>query len=158
MTPYNFLSHPYCHFTLLLPSSIFISLPAHQIKLSPILPISFLEHLYPVNPLAIVQLLIMLPALVRAIIAVKKPHDQKQLVEERVYLAYNFISLLITIEIQDRNSNRTGTCRYELMQRPWKRSAYRLDTHDLCTAWFLLTPMTTIPGMGPPTKVPSVST
>jgi hypothetical protein len=31
---------------------------------------------------------------------------------------------LITERSQDRNSNRTGTRRQELMQRPWRDAAY----------------------------------
>ena len=50
--------------------------------------------------------------------AVMKHHDQKQLREERIYLAYSSTSLFITEGSQDRNSHRSGTWRQELMQRP----------------------------------------
>ena len=43
---------------------------------------------------------------------------------ERVYLAYISIMLFIFEGSQDRNSNRVGTWRQELMQRPWKDAAY----------------------------------
>ena len=48
---------------------------------------------------------------------------QKQVGEERVDLAYTSILLFIIKGSQDRNSNRAGTWRQELMQRPWGRGA-----------------------------------
>jgi hypothetical protein len=42
-------------------------------------------------------------------IAAMKYHDQKQLGEERAYLAYRSISLFIIRESQDRYSNRAET-------------------------------------------------
>ena len=51
---------------------------------------------------------------------------KKQVGEERVYLAYTSALLFITEGSQDRNSNRAGTWRQELMQRPWKGAAYWL--------------------------------
>ena len=55
--------------------------------------------------------------------AVMEHHDQKQLGKERVYLAYPSTSLFVTEGGQDRNSNRTGTWRQELMQRSWRGAA-----------------------------------
>jgi hypothetical protein len=43
---------------------------------------------------------------------------KKQVGEERVYYAYNSTLLLITKGSQDRNSQRAGTWRQKLMQRP----------------------------------------
>jgi hypothetical protein len=51
---------------------------------------------------------------------------KKQVGEERVYLAYTSILLVIIKRSQDRNSNRAGTWRQELMQRLWKCAAYWL--------------------------------
>jgi hypothetical protein len=53
--------------------------------------------------------------LVRVSIAAMKHHDQKQVREERVYLAYIFIALFIIKGSQDRNSNRAGTWSQELI-------------------------------------------
>jgi hypothetical protein len=44
--------------------------------------------------------------------------------EERVYSAYTSTLLFIIEESQHRNSNRAGTWRQELMQRPWRGAAY----------------------------------
>jgi len=55
------------------------------------------------------------PILVMVTIAVMKYCDQKQAGEKRVYL----VALFITKGSQDKNSNRAGTWRQELMQRPW---------------------------------------
>ena len=55
--------------------------------------------------------------MVRVSIAAMKHHDQVG--EEQVYLAYTSISLFNTEGRQDRDSNRAGTWRQELMQRPW---------------------------------------
>jgi hypothetical protein len=43
-----------------------------------------------------------------------KHHDQSK---EKVYLAYTSIALFINKGSQDRNPNRAGTWRQELMQR-----------------------------------------
>ena len=56
-------------------------------------------------------------------------HDQKQVEEERVYLAYTYTSLFIIEGGQDRNSSRAGAWRQELMQRPWRSAAYCLVLH-----------------------------
>jgi hypothetical protein len=56
---------------------------------------------------------------------------QKALGKERVYLAY-IATPLFTIEgSQDRNSNRAGTWRQELMQRPWRGVSYWLALYGL---------------------------
>jgi hypothetical protein len=47
-------------------------------------------------------------------------HDQKHLGEERISLVYISTPLSITEGSQDRNSNRTGTWRQELVCRPWR--------------------------------------
>jgi hypothetical protein len=44
--------------------------------------------------------------------------DQKQIGKKRVYLAYSSTLLFIIEGRQDRNSNRAGTWRKKLMQRP----------------------------------------
>jgi hypothetical protein len=51
---------------------------------------------------------------------------KKQVGKERVYSAYISIKLFITEGSQDRNSNRAGTWRQELMQRPWRGAAHWL--------------------------------
>jgi hypothetical protein len=48
---------------------------------------------------------------------------RKQVGEERVCVAYTSTALFIIEGSQDRNSNRTGTWRQELMQRPWSGAA-----------------------------------
>ena len=63
-------------------------------------------------------------ASVRVTITVMKPHDQKQLREERVSSASTSPSLFITEGSQGRNPNTAGTWRQELMQRPWRGGAY----------------------------------
>ena len=78
-----------------------------------------------------------------------KHHNQKQVGEERVYLAYTSILLFSPEGSQDRKSYRAGT---------WGRSWYRgrggvLFTDLLimaCSACFLTEPRTTSPGMAPP--------
>ena len=57
-------------------------------------------------------------------------HDQKskkQVREKRVYLVYSSISLFYIEGSQDRNSNRAGSWRQELMQKSWKGAAYCLS-------------------------------
>jgi hypothetical protein len=51
-------------------------------------------------------------------VAVIKHHDQKQLGEGEIYLAYASTSLFITEGKQNRNTSRAGTWREELMQGP----------------------------------------
>jgi hypothetical protein len=53
---------------------------------------------------------------------------KKQVGEERVHSIYTSSLLFITEGSQDRNSNRTGSWRQELMQRPWRGAAYWLAT------------------------------
>jgi hypothetical protein len=60
-----------------------------------------------------------------------KHHDQKQVGEERVYLAYTATLLFITKGIQDRNSNRVRSWRQELMQKLWRGIVYRLASPGL---------------------------
>ena len=73
----------------------------------------------------------MYDVLVRAAIAMKKHHDQKQGRKERVYWAYTSTSPFIIEGSQDRNSLRAGTWRQELVQRPRRGAAYWLAPHDL---------------------------
>jgi hypothetical protein len=51
--------------------------------------------------------------------------------KERVFLAYTFIPLFILKGNQDRNSNRAGTWRKELMQRLWRGTDYSLASCSL---------------------------
>jgi hypothetical protein len=68
--------------------------------------------------------------------------------KERIYLAYMSILLFIIKENQGRNSNRAGTWRQELMQRPQRGAAYWLAPH--CLLSLLIEPKTTSPGMALP--------
>jgi len=45
---------------------------------------------------------------------------KKQVGEEKVYSAYTSISLFIIEGSQDRNSNRSGSWKQELMWKPWR--------------------------------------
>lgn len=56
-------------------------------------------------------------------IALKNTMTQNQVEEERVYLTYNSILLFIPEGSQDRNFNRAGTWRQELMQGPRRGDA-----------------------------------
>jgi hypothetical protein len=58
-------------------------------------------------------------ALARVAIAVMKHPGQSNYGEKRVYLAYTSIILYIIEGRQNRNSNREGSWRQALMQRPW---------------------------------------
>ena len=75
---------------------------------------------------------------------------KKQVGEERVYSAYTSISLLIIEGSQDRNSNRAGSWRQELMQRPWKDAAYWIVPYA-CSVCFLAVLRATSPRTAPPT-------
>jgi hypothetical protein len=57
---------------------------------------------------------------------------KKQVGEERMYSVYTSISLFISGGSQHWNSNRTGTWRQELRQKPWWSTAYCLAPHGLC--------------------------
>jgi hypothetical protein len=59
----------------------------------------------------------MVCVLVRANIAVMKHRDQRQVGEERVYLAYTLNPC------SSLKEGRAGTWRQELMQRPWRGAA-----------------------------------
>lgn len=69
---------------------------------------------------------------------------------ERVYLDYTSTSLFIIEGSQDRESNRAGAQRQELMQSPWKVLLAGLlpKTFSAC---FLIESRTTSQGMAPPT-------
>jgi hypothetical protein len=60
-----------------------------------------------------------------------KHNDEKQVVEERVYLAYTSISLFIIQGSQYRNSDKAGTWRQKLVQRLWSDAAYWRVLHGL---------------------------
>ena len=75
---------------------------------------------------------------------------KEQVVEESVYLAYISILLFIIEVSQDGNSNRAGTWRQELMQKPWRGAAYWLAPHGLFSLLSYRT-RTTSPGVAPPT-------
>jgi hypothetical protein len=49
--------------------------------------------------------------------------------KEMIYLAY--LSTLLFIIKANQDSNRAGTWRQELMQRPWRSAAYWLAPHGL---------------------------
>jgi len=81
---------------------------------------------------------------------------KKQVEEERVYLAYTSTSLLLIKRSQDRNSDKAGIWRQELMQRPRRSPVYWLAPYDLVS---LLSDTTQDPqprdatihtGLGPP--------
>jgi hypothetical protein len=56
---------------------------------------------------------------------------KKQAGEERVYLGYTFTLLFTNKGSQNRNSDRVGTWRQELMQRSWRDAAYWLASPGL---------------------------
>lgn len=66
--------------------------------------------------------------------------------EERVYSA----TIFITSGTQDRNSSRTGTWRQELVQKSWRGASYWLAPMT-CSAYLLIEPKTTSPGLALPT-------
>ena len=81
---------------------------------------------------------------------------ERQVGKARIYLAYNPTSLFIMEEIQERNSNRAGSWRQELMQRPWRVLLTNL-LPMACSACFIKEPRinqprdgTTYNGLGPP--------
>jgi hypothetical protein len=53
-----------------------------------------------------------------------KPHEEKQVGEERVYFTHSFMSQFIIKRNESRNSSRAGTWKQELMQRPRRGAAY----------------------------------
>jgi hypothetical protein len=60
------------------------------------------------------------------IVAVMKDLNQKQSGEERVWCAlfsHSSMYLFIFKSSEGRNSSRVGTCRQELMQKPWRGAA-----------------------------------
>ena len=93
------------------------------------------------------------PQRVGVSVAATKHHDQRGVWEERVNLAYASALLFITEGSQDRNSNRAGSQKQELMQRPWR--VLLTDLFPLAySAHFLLEPRTSSPGMAPCTMGP----
>lgn len=77
--------------------------------------------------------------------------------EERAYLPNASILLLIIEGSQDKNSNRAGTRRQELVQRPQRSTTYWLVLHGLLRVLFYRTQDhqprsgTTHNKLGPPT-------
>jgi type VI protein secretion system component Hcp len=63
-------------------------------------------------------------ACLRVAIALTKQHDQNEIEEKRVYLAYTSITLFITKRNQERNSNWAGSWRQKLIWKPWKITTY----------------------------------
>jgi hypothetical protein len=84
---------------------------------------------------------------------------KKQVEEERIYLSYTSTSLFIIKGSQDRNSNKAGTWRQELMQRPWRGAAYWFAPHGLLNLLCYRTQdyhprgTTTHNGLGPPLSI-----
>lgn len=78
----------------------------------------------------------MTPVIVKVTIALIKHHQQKQLVEERIYLAYAFTSLFIIEEVRTETQNRN--LKAELLRKPWKFAT--------CSARFLIKPRLTAQG------------
>jgi hypothetical protein len=76
---------------------------------------------------------------------------KKQVGEERVYSAYTSKLLFIINRSQDRNSNRVGTWRQDLMRKPWRGAACFSwpDSHGLLSL-LLIVLRTTSPGMALP--------
>jgi hypothetical protein len=64
---------------------------------------------------------------------------KKQVVEKRVYSAYTFTLLFFTKGSQDWNSHRVGIWRQELMQRPWRSSAYWISSPGLLSLLYYRT-------------------
>jgi len=75
------------------------------------------------------------PALASVLLKVYNPAQNimtnKQVGEERVYSTYLSTLLVITKGNGDRNSHKAGTCKQELMQRPWRDVTYWLASLDL---------------------------
>ena len=90
--------------------------------------------------------------LVRVSTAAINHHDQKQAGQERVYLAYTSTVLFIIGGSQDRNSNRAGNWKQELMQSPWRVLLTGLFPMA-CSACFLIELRTISAGMAPHTAV-----
>lgn len=76
--------------------------------------------------------------------------DEKQVREERFYLAHTSTSSSFSEGSQGRNSNKTGTWNRELMQRPWQELLTGLF-HMTCSAYSLIELRTTSLGTAPPT-------
>jgi hypothetical protein len=61
-----------------------------------------------------------------------KQHNQSNLGRKGL-LAYTSTVLFIIEGSQDRNSDRAGSWRQELMQTSWRDAAYWLDPHGMLT-------------------------
>jgi hypothetical protein len=75
---------------------------------------------------------------------------KKQVGEERLHLACTSTLLFITKGSEDRNSQRAGTWRQELIERPWRGAAYSIVSPGLLSLLFYRTKTTSI-GMAPTT-------
>jgi hypothetical protein len=58
-----------------------------------------------------------------------KHHDQTQLGDQRVYLAYTSTSLFIIERSQDRHSDKAEIWRQELLQTPQRDATFWLAPH-----------------------------
>ena len=85
--------------------------------------------------------------LARVLLRQSNTVTKMQVGEERVYLAYTSVLLFIIKGSQGKDSNRAGTWRQELMQRPWRSAAHGLAF----SACFLVVSRINNPGMEPPT-------
>jgi hypothetical protein len=83
-----------------------------------------------------------------------KYHDQNARWEKRVFWLTlpTSISLFILKGSQDRNSNKAGTLRQHLKERPWRSAAPCLAPMS-CSSCFHKEPRITSPGMAPPTMI-----
>jgi hypothetical protein len=91
--------------------------------------------------------------LVKVCITAQNIMAKKQVGEEKIYSAYTYTLLFITKGSQDRNSNRAGTWRQELMQKPWRVLLTGLLPLP-CSTFFLIEPRATSTGLAPPTVGP----
>ena len=77
-------------------------------------------------------------------------HDQKASWGGKGIVGLHFHIAVHCEGSQDRNSNRAGTWRQEMTQRPWKGAAYWHAPYGLLRP-LSIEPRTTSPGMTPPT-------
>jgi hypothetical protein len=116
----------------------------------PSIAIIFFHFLFFLEPLCKISLTVILylnscfesvcplnTVLVRVPIAVMKHHDQKQVREKSIHLAYSTTFRTITEGSQGRNLNLVGTWRQELIQRPLRSAAFWFASHNLFGQLFL---------------------
>ena len=91
--------------------------------------------------------------IVRVTIAVRKHHDQRTICGGKGLFGLDFhITLFLMEGSQDRNSDKAGTRRQELMQRPWRGTVYWLVPRGACSACCLIESRSTSPVVAPPAK------